>query len=362
MARSFPDAATSAVQMIYTLILLVSIPTMLICGVLTSVMSKKRICILGMSILLVGGLMPLAFSSRMWMLYFSSAVIGAGIGLINVISSALISDHFDGLEKGRIMGYQSAAVSAGAALCTKASGAIGASYGWGASYAVFLIVIPMLILFAILMPEDRRQPAEARRGKTDVRRVVWWSVLSLLFCLFMVAYQTNISMFLEEAALGSTALAGTISSLLMLIGIPAGLAVGCIMKRLGRHATGLSSLMVALGVLCTAAAQSVVMVCVGAFLFGLGFAVRAPASVTGAAYLAAPGAVTASIALVNGLGSLGSFLSPSIINSIAAPFGGSFRSAMWICGVCLLAVSALYLLANPLRSEDMLTAQEKGDA
>ena len=90
---------------------------------------------------------------------------------------------------------------------------------------------------------------------------------------------------------------------------------------------------------------------VGAFLFGLGYAVRNPANVTFSAYLVPTAASAAAIALVQALGTVAGFLSPAVVNFISGLFDGSFRTTFLVCGVALGILSALYFLFNPVSNE-----------
>lgn len=93
-------------------------------------MTKRDIAILGTFLMLVGGLLPLVLNSQLWMLYFVSVVIGSGLSLVVVTSSSLISDYFTGLDKSKLMGFQSIFVSVGGTIIAKGSGIFTASWGW----------------------------------------------------------------------------------------------------------------------------------------------------------------------------------------------------------------------------------------
>jgi MFS family permease len=97
------------------------------------------------------------------MLYISSALIGFGMGFINISTATLISEHFQGPDKGRVMGIQAAIQGVGAAAFSVLGGAIADWLEWKWSFLVFLLGIPVLILFAILMPED--QPTKQEKSE-----------------------------------------------------------------------------------------------------------------------------------------------------------------------------------------------------
>ena len=122
VGKSFPNAGSSQIQMVYTIGSLVALPIMLVAGRLANYVPKKYLAMIGMVIMLLGGMLPQIMHQHLWQLYVASGVIGFGMAFINIISSTLISDHFTGLSKGAVMGYQSAAVSIGGALTSYVSG------------------------------------------------------------------------------------------------------------------------------------------------------------------------------------------------------------------------------------------------
>ena len=58
--------------------------------------TKRDIAVIGTVLMLIGGLMPQVLNTQLWMLYAASIVIGAGLSLVVVVSSSLISDYFTG--------------------------------------------------------------------------------------------------------------------------------------------------------------------------------------------------------------------------------------------------------------------------
>ena len=122
VGKSFPEASDSAIQIVLTLINLTTLPMMLIEPLLEPKMTKRDIAVLGTVLMLIGGFMPQFLNAQLWMLYAASVVIGAGLSLVVVVSSSLISDYFTGIDKSRMMGFQSIFVSIGGAIIAKGSG------------------------------------------------------------------------------------------------------------------------------------------------------------------------------------------------------------------------------------------------
>ena len=355
VGKSFPTASNSQVQMVYTIGSLVALPLMLLAGRLTNYCPKKYLGIVGMAIMLLGGMLPTVWHNQLWNLYVASGVIGVGMAFTNIISSTLISDHFSGLSKGAVMGYQSAAVSVGGAITSYFSGMIAANIHWSKAYLVYLIVLPVILITLALLPKDKVVPPEeaAAEGKAIHGRLIYFGILNFFAFIFVNYFNSNIAMFLDGTGLGDAAVAGTVGSIFMLIGIPAGLLLGAIIKKLGRSTVGIMTLCIAVGMLCVSVAQSLVLVYVGAFLVGFGFAVRNPTGITFAANMVPAASAGLGIAVFNAIGQVGSFLSPFAVNGLGSLFGGGVRTTFMICAVGLAVVGTVFLALNPVKKEEV---------
>ena len=353
--KSFPDATSAQVQMVYTIGSLVALPIMLLAGRLANYIPKKHLSILGMVIMFGGGMLPTFLNSQLWMLYLASGIIGFGMAFVNVISSTLISDHFTGLDKGAIMGIQSAAVSVGGALTSWVSGMVAANANWRLSYLVYLIILPILFVVLFLLPKDKVVPPKeaAAGGRVIHGRLIFFAVMSFFCSMIVNGFNSNIAMFLDESGLGGADVSGTAGSIFMLIGIPAGLLLGVIIKRLGRSTVGVMMLCVSVGMFCVAFASNLILVYAGAFLVGIGFAVRNPTGITFAANMVPAASAGLGIALYNAFGSVGNFLSPIVLSWASGLFDGTVRTAFLICGVGAVIAGLILLIFNPVRKEEV---------
>lgn len=351
---SYPDAGMSAIQLIYSITMLAQLPTMLLAGSLTKKVSKKSLSFIGLGLVALGGALPLWLHATLVRIYAASALIGAGCGIINIVGSTLISDYYDGVEKGRIMGYQSAAISVLGGAMSFASGIIASDFIWWASFLLFLVAVPILIVVAVCLPPDTPTlPSDNEPSGSYSKDVVVWAILAFLFGTFMYAFQNNISMFLSAEGFGGAEVAGYVSTMLMLIGIPGGLLLGFVLRKLKRRTVWVSGAVLALGMMVIAWAPSIEIVYAGTLLYGLGFALRNPGIITFTAYLA-PGKSTATaIALVQAAATVCGFASPFAVNAVAALLGGDFRLTFTACGIILLAITAAYVVLNPVADSDI---------
>jgi len=76
--------------------------------------------------------------SDLHLLLLSRALLGVAVGAVMVCSMALLTDHFQGRERERVMGIQSSAMSAGGIVFVFA-GAMLSDVSWRAPFAVYLL-------------------------------------------------------------------------------------------------------------------------------------------------------------------------------------------------------------------------------
>src|SRR5699024_2222092 len=104
------------------------IPFSFFSSYLTSKITKKSIVMIGLTIYLIGGV-GAQFSSNIETLLILRLVLGAGVGLIMPLSMSLINDYFEGKERTKMMGYNSAFSNLGGILTMLLAGWL-ATFGW----------------------------------------------------------------------------------------------------------------------------------------------------------------------------------------------------------------------------------------
>lgn len=348
MYKSFPNATATQVQLVYTIPSMIAIPAMLLSGKIVYHFSKKNMILISMSVIIISGVLPVLFNNNLAILYFTSGLIGIGVGVITTLSSNIVSDYFEDLECASIMGYQSAAISIGGAIMSAVSGKI-ATVNWYYSYLIFLLFIPCVYVVVKYLPKDK--PAEKmERGKNTLNiRLLYFAFLSFLCGIFVTGYNSNISMFIQEKRLGGVEVAGMVNSLFMFIGIPAGFIVGKLSKIFKRNIFFVSVSFIAGGFFVTALANNIILLYLGAFLIGFGFAVRNPSAMTFAVSMVSSDGAAMAIAIVGALSNVGNFVSPFVINAIMNIIGNDVRGIFVVCGICSIVIAGLYLFTNPIK-------------
>ena len=358
VGKFFPDASDSAIQIVLTLINLTTLPMMLIEPAFESKITKRDIALIGTVLMLVGALVPQILNSQLWMLYVASIIIGAGLSLVVVVSSSLISDYFTGIEKSRVMGFQSIFVSIGGTIIAKGSGMLTAMAGWKRGYLVFLICIPIVLIVALTVPKGEVVKKEESGEKAGISgSMVYFGALCLITGIFVATFNTNIAMYIDRKGIGDASTAGTVASIMQVIGILGGLVLGNTVKLFKRFTIGASILMMAVGTAMVGFSTSLPVICVGAAVVGFGFAIRNPGAVTFAANMVPAAQASLAIAIVSATYNVGNFVSAYVVNPIANMMGDDIANRFIVSAVALVIIGVVALIKAPTTDAQALDSQ-----
>ena len=358
ISKAFPNEGDATVQSVVTMINLVMLPMFLLEPVLERFVSKKNIALLGTALMTFGAILPQFIYRYIWQLYLISIVLGTGVAFVIVVSSSLISDYFSGIEKSVFMGYQSIFVSVGGGIIAQGSGYLAGKFGWRNGYLVFLITIPILIIVLLTVPSTMPVLPQTWNQHFSISRRLWYyAIICLALGIFSATFNTNLSLFFVRRGIGGTREAGTVSSIMQLTGIAAGLLLGRIVARLKKYTIAFATVLMALGTCITVISHLWLIICIGAVLMGLGFAVRNAAGVTFAANMVSRQQTSASIAIVSAAYNLGYFLNACVVNGISKFISTDIRVRFYLSGAMLLAIALITGIKVPVSDREAVDAE-----
>ena len=358
VGKFFPDAGDSAIQIVLTLINLTTLPAMILEPMLEPKITKRDIAVIGTALMLLGGLMPQVLNSQLWMLYAASIVIGVGLSFVVVTSSSLISDYFTGLDKSRVMGFQSIFVSIGGTIIAKGSGLLTAMAGWKRGYLVFLIALPIIIIILLTVPKGETTPKAEKGEKSGVSgSMVYFGALCLITGIFVATFNTNIAMYIDRKGIGDASTAGTVASIMQVIGIIGGLMLGFVVKTFKRFTIGASILVMAAGTALVGMTTSFPMICAGAVLVGIGFAIRNPGAVTFGANMVPAAQASLAIAIISATYNVGNFISAYVVNPVANMLGEDIANRFIVSAAALAVIGIVACVKAPTTDAQALDSQ-----
>lgn len=319
IADQFPQTSVSAVQMIITLPSLMSLIFSLLAGRLAKKFYKKTLIMISLTAYLIGGLLPVIFHESIHFLLLCSGIIGIGTGGMLTLSAAIICDYYEGKERNRMMGLQSAAISGGAMIFSLLGGML-SRFGWSSAYLAFLLLIPCLIITALCMPKgilEKDSPDFAHKKVHRPLNIYIWffSVIGFIYYICQNTYNTNVSLYIGETGLGTAQTTSIATSVYTFSGILAGLFLERLMGITKKYSVIFAMVISALGLFCTYISPSLPMIILGGFLCGFGFSTFTPAGTCLVSDHASLSQRSMSIAIFSAFTNVGSSLSPIVINS-----------------------------------------------
>ena len=332
IGETFSSASPTRIQFLMTFPTIFSLIFTMITAFISDIIPKKKLVVAGLIVVGAGGVLAFCFHGSLGILFLWAAVIGIGIGMVAPVAPALINENFRDSEKQMLLGLQNSSSTGGGMLMSFIGGFL-ALAGWPFGYLVYLIGIPGLIFALIGLPKDSRAASEktdgAIRGK--FRLVIWKEmIITILLLTAFSSVPANISMLVEERALGDTSVSGTLSTVFLAGGLAGGLLYGRIAPLLKRFTSTLGSFLLAAGALGIAL--------VGCFFAGFATMVM-PANLAAAGRL--PGYETLNSALILSASFIGAFITP-VLTSIALAVSGSgsvtYRFYTTVAAALILAV------------------------
>ena len=353
ISNAFPDASELAAQMATTFLNLILVVVSLLSGVISRIISRRWMAIIGISLLIIVAVCGYFFTLGLWAVYLWSGLLGAGTGLFVPAASSMMIDYLGAEERKTVVGRQTAAVNLGGVVLSMCSGIL-AAQRWNNAYLVFISAIPVLVMCIKYIPQEQVQmriPKEKSEAKVQMKipAVVWSCTFqTMIFAAFYFTFSTNISLLLAEKSYGESSLAGTVTAIFML--------GGCICGLLFRRVSGILKSKTAIGAFILLAMSFLVIYFIdgltslflAAFIGGGSLSIIFPFFLVSIADHVDPAISVISTSLIISVGpNLGSFLSPMIITNISLLTGNTtvvFR--FFVAAVLSLLVACALLMID----------------
>ncbi|KPU44274.1 bacillibactin exporter [Oxobacter pfennigii] len=350
IAAQFPNIDKSVIQMVLTIPSLVGMVISLMSGPLSSRVSKKSLVLYGLVLALAGGFLALVFGKvNIYILLFSSVLVGISSGINGTLTMSLIADYFTGDERSSLMGLQSAFVNGGSMVILFISAML-AGIQWNYAYLVYIILIPVIFIVAKNLPDDK--PVKADKSENNSSDKLSTTVYYICFILFLFStllgiFQTNIAMFISDNNLGDASTTGLVNSVMTGAGAFTGVIYGRLKKLLKNYVMAVSIGATALGMLLIYTSGSLPSIFIAGILSGFGLSTMMPTAMFTVSAVTSPAKNATAIAITNAASSIGMFISPLIVNPIVNKlFNGAEEIKFLFAAAGLIIVAAIYIFVN----------------
>ena len=283
MASAFDTIPLAMIEMLTTVPSLFLMISVLISSFIAKKIGYKQTASLGLLIVAVSGILPV-FVSNFYLILISRAMLGFGIGLFNSLTVALVNSFYQGKDRAKMYGLQSAFEGAGGIFITFIAGQL-LKIGWQAPFLAYAIAIPVCIVFIKFIPKV----ATANDISVDTNVIVKENgfkkdnimLISFIALLFVAAslYMTmgiKVSTLITTAGYGNASDASLVIILLLLGAITAGTLFSKIIKIFKQLTPIIGLLILALAMFLIGISNSMIITFAGGFLTGFGFKIFMP--------------------------------------------------------------------------------------
>lgn len=341
VAAHFPEVSMTNVQ-----VGLISVPCIvimvvtLLMGKLMQVVSKKVLTIIAIILFLVGGIAP-AFMSSFSAIIVLRGIFGAGVGILQVVSTALVAENFEGAEREKVQGNLQAFQMLGCAIMVFVGGWLGAK-GWSTAFYVHALALVSLVAALVCLPNVKpaaAKPAQAEdkpaeKAKLTGKMWIWMVVAFFVFCTGQIFSNSNAFLVVDKG-IGDSAASGLGMAFFCAGGILMGLLYGRLAKALGKFVMGVGFFVMAASYVIMAMGNTIVMFYIGCLVLGLGMSIVMPNVFLNVGSSVAPAAVGMALSIATCVQNFGQFCSPYIVNPITAAIGGLASVNAFIVGAVM---------------------------
>lgn len=275
----FPGTQQLEVQLLTILPNLFIIPFVLLSGRIASYSSKIKLLLWALIIYLLSGIIYLVTDS-MWQLIVVSCLLGVGCGLLIPLAASLITDNFKGSERMKMLGIKSGVSNLALVVATLIVGWLSKG-NWHLPFIVYLLpVIPLFLFgyikaYANLPVSVEEAKKEEKKKDFIISRIVSIVLLYFAITFLVIILSYYLPFLLAKHGIDDSKL-GTITSLFFLAIFLPGFLLPYVVKILGRNTVLFSMFFIACGLLLMCVGYTMELLCIGAFLTGLGYGIIQP--------------------------------------------------------------------------------------
>lgn len=350
LQEAFPNSSALKIQLLLSCIGIIVLFMSLVTDRLYACFTRRRCVIAALVLMVAVGALAYFYHPSLTVLYLYSALLGISIALYIPAVGSVIMDCFTGEARASLTGQQSAFCSMGGIVISFLGGLLAAEH-WYATYLVFLLAIPALILTVLFFPKDTPRAAAQQAGNKQPEKkgpmfspaIFAYGGICLAFLVIYSGCGSNLSMFVAEEGLGTTVLSGALGSIGMAGGVVGGIlfsrVLSCYRERLFPAIFAMLTLSFAALVLC----RSIGLLAVIVFVMGCVQCVMMPCCLLTLSDEVQPyQTVLVSSVICAVAPNLSGVISPLIITNLSEVlFRGSVRGRFIIAGILALGMTAV---------------------
>ena len=354
IAAVFPEASLYKIQLVFSITSVTCMVGSLLAGKLVEAVNKKVLTMAALVVLLISGMAPLLLNSSIDYFIIFSAFVGLAVGMLQTMSNSYALELFSGEERDKVIGVNQSVMAVAGTVFIYVAGVFAATNFLNGFY-VYLAAVPVFLIVAFMIPkkiETNENLSEENDSSSKVKvlnkGMVVMLLLMLIFASLQGAFMQNISLVVINSSIGDASVSGLSISLYIAGGILVGFIMNSYIKAAKRFVFSVCFLLSGIALLLPVIKLSVLSVYLCGALCGFSCTLFYGICLVEVPKLVEPKGITMACAYVSTVFALGSFVSPYIVNPLAAVFtSGSDSERLMVAGIATLICGAASVLYKP---------------
>lgn len=321
-------------------------------GKLSAKTGKKKLLLTGTFLFAAGGTIS-SIAHSFPLLLTCRAIEGLGAGFSITVTMTLIPELFkDETKSSKIIGVNAVATALFGTVIGTAAGYLG-EISWRYANLIYVFGFVILLFQIVNIPADKKFDTTAcsySESKTTSHAKISnnaysVAIMAFLFAVISTIFMTSVAAFTIENGLGSSSEAGITISVMMLGSLFIGFAFAHLFAKFQSFTPIISFIFMAAGVILPTIFTMFSVVCISAFMFGIGYGIYFPYINAEAIRISSPENTDANMSLINGGYYTGMFASSFLMEFIGNIFNNSSATFMYeFMGVAFIIFIIYYLI------------------
>lgn len=362
LQKAFPAIAKPVLQSFISLPALPQFIFLLLAPLFTRAIGKRNTILVGTGLWTISGILPMVLNN-FYAILISRLFLGASLGLIQPIGTAMISDYYSGNAKDTMLGIQSAVIGIAGSIFTFIIGALIAG-NWRHAFFIYLVGILVFLATWLIIPNEKDALPDATQKSQSTGRsqlgkdIIWWICLTLFFNLGQGGVNFEFNLAVVEQHIANATGAANMMVVYSILGLITGLLFGLYMKIFKSWGGVVAGGLFFLGNLLVAATSSVTTYYIAAILLGAGFGLFMPYMFAAVNKHTTVQNSALATSATTAAASLGNFIAPYVYGFLAKICGNntSHYSFWFSSAFSLLLVLGLIILMISEKKESKLNS------
>lgn len=338
----FPGVSQAQIDTLSTIPNLMKIIGILISPVVFRFIGKKKTIIIGLLGVTVLGIIPY-FSNSYQVILLSRFTVGLAFGLFMALATSLIVQLYrhDKDTMAHMMGYQNTVQTLGSAIGSFVVGWL-VSFGWHQAFLVYLLPLPLVILFGLFVTgiDDKNDSNKQKKTKSPKKHFKFtsevWLIVIFMFFNLILYMPTNFTLprLIIVENMGTAATSAWITGLLRIFTMVTAALFGFLLKRIGDKIFPIGFAIQAIGYYLISLSTNIVFLLFSLLLLGIGNSLVLPYLYNWMGLITDPETSNIGQSILMIALNVGTVVSPTVVNGVNKMMKtASPRNVMFICAI-----------------------------